>query len=355
MATGRIGVTPVLGTRWSKEPTGGTTSLSGLDDNSVSLVYSVGYEQVYRNGVLLSRGNDYTATDGTSITLTDATITGDIIEVFAQELVPLTDAISKGQFTAKGSILSASAASTPAVLAVGTNEHRLVADSGETSGLKYVADTTNYAVAAKGDLLVGTAADTLSALSVGTNDYVLTADSAEATGLKWAAASSAGSMTLINTGGTALTGTSVSVSSIPSTYKMLYVYVDDYSGASSGGGAVWFRFNSSTSGYSYQVTRYHGSTASAGNSSASSFVLNNGWGLNDAANDQSFFLMLPNYASSTSYKIGHCYSLTNDGSNWGTAMYAVGWQDTTAINEVKIELQSPGTFDSGTIYVYGVN
>jgi len=115
MATGRIGVTPTLGVRWSKAPAGGTTSLSGLDDNSVSLVYSVGYEQVYRNGVLLSRGNDYTATNGTSITLIDATITGDIIEVFAQQLVPLTDAISKGQFNAKGALLSASAASTPGV------------------------------------------------------------------------------------------------------------------------------------------------------------------------------------------------------------------------------------------------
>ena len=142
MATGRIGVTPVLGTRWSIEPAGGTTSLSGLDANSVSLVYSVGYEQVYRNGVLLSRGNDYTATNGTSITLTDATIAGDIIEVFAQELLPLTDAISKGQFTAKGSILSASAASTPAVLAVGTNGQVLKADSSTTTGLAWGTDTS---------------------------------------------------------------------------------------------------------------------------------------------------------------------------------------------------------------------
>ena len=52
MATGRIGTTPVLQVRWSKAPTGGTTSLSGLDDNSVSLVYSVGYEAVYRNGCI---------------------------------------------------------------------------------------------------------------------------------------------------------------------------------------------------------------------------------------------------------------------------------------------------------------
>lgn len=137
MATGRIGVTPTLGTRWSKAPAGGTTSLSGLDDNSVSLVYSVGYEQVYRNGVLLSRGNDYTATTGNSITLIDATIAGDIIEVFANQLVPLTDAISKGQFTAKGALLSATAASTPAVLTVGSNDQVLTADSSTATGLKW--------------------------------------------------------------------------------------------------------------------------------------------------------------------------------------------------------------------------
>jgi len=137
MATGRIGTTPALQVRWSKAPSAGTTSLSGLDDNSVSLVYSVGYEAVYRNGVLLSRGNDYTATTGNSITLVDATITGDIIEVFANQLVPLTDAISKGQFTAKGALLSATAASTPGVLTVGTDGQVLTCDSTTSTGLKY--------------------------------------------------------------------------------------------------------------------------------------------------------------------------------------------------------------------------
>ena len=137
MATGRIGVTPTLRTRWSKQPTAGTTSLSGLDDNSVSLVYDVGYEAVYRNGTLLSRGNDYTATNGTTVTLIDATLAGDIIEILANQLVPLSDAISKGQFTAKGALLSATAASTPGVLAVGTNDQILVADSSTSTGLKW--------------------------------------------------------------------------------------------------------------------------------------------------------------------------------------------------------------------------
>lgn len=44
----------------------------------------------------------------------------------------------------------------------------------------------NAIVDAKGDLIAATAADTPARLAVGTNGQVLTADSAEATGLKWA-------------------------------------------------------------------------------------------------------------------------------------------------------------------------
>ena len=140
MATGRIGTTPVLQVRWSKAPAGGTTSLSGLDDNSVSLVYSVGYEAVYRNGALLSRGNDYTATNGTSITLIDATIAGDIIEVFANQTVPLSDTYSQtvanGKFinntltTTTGDIIYASAANTPARLGIGSTGNVLTVSGG---------------------------------------------------------------------------------------------------------------------------------------------------------------------------------------------------------------------------------
>ena len=148
MATGRIGVTPNLRTRWSKAPAGGTTSLSGLDDNSVSLVYDAGFEAVYRNGVLLSRGNDYTATNGTTITLIDATIAGDIIEVFANQAIPLTSTYTQA-----------------------------VADA------KFI---NNSLVDAKGDIIAATAADTVARLAVGSNDQVLTVDSSTTTGLKWA-------------------------------------------------------------------------------------------------------------------------------------------------------------------------
>jgi len=175
MATGRIGTNTVLTTRWSKAPAGGTTSLSGLDDNSVSLVYSVGYEQVYRNGVLLSRGNDYTATNGTTITLIDATITGDIIEVFANATIPLTDTYSQtvanGKFinntltTTTGDIIYASAANTPARLGIGSTDQVL----------KVTGGVPAWATLATGSTFVGAYATKTAAQTLTNNtDTILT-------------------------------------------------------------------------------------------------------------------------------------------------------------------------------------
>ncbi len=168
MATGRIGTTPVLQVRWSKAPSAGTTSLSGLDDNSVSLVYSVGYEAVYRNGVLLSRTNDYTATNGTTVTLIDATIAGDIIEIFATQTVPLTDTFSQtvadGRFikntltTTTGDIIYASAANTPARLAIGSTSQVLTVSGGipawgaASSGALTLISTATFTTAASQSL-----------------------------------------------------------------------------------------------------------------------------------------------------------------------------------------------------------
>jgi hypothetical protein len=86
---------------------------------------------------------------------------------------------------AKGDIVTATAADTPARLAVGTNNQTLVAASGEATGLKY-ANGSVATLTAKGDLLTATAANTISRLGVGANGTTLVADSSEATGLKWA-------------------------------------------------------------------------------------------------------------------------------------------------------------------------
>lgn len=70
----------------------------------------------------------------------------------------------------------------------------------------------NAIVDAKGDLIAATAADTPARLAVGTNGQVLTADSTTATGLKWATASTAGKIgqvvTVYTTSATGTTSTS---------------------------------------------------------------------------------------------------------------------------------------------------
>jgi hypothetical protein len=68
--------------RWRKTMAGGETSVSGTDDNGLTLTYTPNYEQVYLNGVLLVRGQDYTATNGTSITGLTALAANDVVEVY---------------------------------------------------------------------------------------------------------------------------------------------------------------------------------------------------------------------------------------------------------------------------------
>jgi len=90
------------------------------------------------------------------------------------------------KMTAKGDLLGATAANTTARLAVGTNNHVLIADSAQSTGLKWGVDPTNDLVTTKGDIVAATGADTLARVAVGANDTVLTADSAMASGVKWA-------------------------------------------------------------------------------------------------------------------------------------------------------------------------
>lgn len=60
-----------------------STTISGADDDSNTLEYQAGTEQVYINGVKLVSGSDYTTTSSSVITLTENAISGDVVEVVA--------------------------------------------------------------------------------------------------------------------------------------------------------------------------------------------------------------------------------------------------------------------------------
>jgi hypothetical protein len=93
---------------------------------------------------------------------------------------------------------------------------------GGTSGDVTITNSMATAIDAKGDLVAGTGADAFARLGVGANDTVLTADSSTTTGLKWAAPAASGGITLISTA-TPSAATTVSFTSIPTTYKILLV------------------------------------------------------------------------------------------------------------------------------------
>ena len=59
------------------------TATSGQTTFTLTNAYTVGYVDVYLNGVKLVNGDDYTATNGTSIVLTTGATTGDSVSIVA--------------------------------------------------------------------------------------------------------------------------------------------------------------------------------------------------------------------------------------------------------------------------------
>lgn len=126
--------------RYRYTAAGGETSESGPDDNGVTLSYLPGKEQVYLNGVLLVRGEDYTASNGTSITgLSPALTAGDVLEIITFTAFDIATAITNSILDAKGDLIVASAADTPGKLSVGTNGYFLKANSATALGVEWAA------------------------------------------------------------------------------------------------------------------------------------------------------------------------------------------------------------------------
>jgi hypothetical protein len=90
--------------RWTKTMSGGETSLSGTDDNSLSLQYTPGYESVFINGVLQVRNLDYTATSGSTISGLTALASNDVVMVESIIAYSVGDTYTQTQI---GSLLDA--------------------------------------------------------------------------------------------------------------------------------------------------------------------------------------------------------------------------------------------------------
>lgn len=219
------------------------------------------------------------------------------------------------------------------------------------------ATASSIAPAVKGDLVAGSATNDAAVLAVGSNNTVLTADSAEATGLKWATPSSAAiSWTLLHNG-VSLTGSSTSFTGL-SGYNYLKVLVrvtktnatNDFFSAT---------FNSDTSGKYY----FFGITNRTQSSYASSII-----GGQSTQGDTKIELIQKGTgsevdgalnivgANSTSHKMYDFTFSSTVGTGDAAGNKAQGgfYQGTSVISSIQL-LSSSGTFTQGTATIYGGN
>jgi hypothetical protein len=226
--------------------------------------------------------------------------------------------------TTKGDLIAASGASTPARLAVGTNGHAIVADSTASTGLAYknlVPDQTSNS-----------------------GKYLTT----DGTNTSWGLLA-AGGMTLIST--TTLSGASVTLSSIPQSYKSLVLYIRGYKPVNDAA-MLRMRYNGvTTSSYAtndlgvsigsqaFNVTYIYGSIEQ------------------DNGTDTAFSTInIYDYTNTTTWKYSTTFSVGNNQTtptNANLGSYFGITNQTAAISSITL-LPSGGNFTSGSALLYGV-
>ncbi len=284
---------------------------------------------------------------------------GDITEVTATS--PLTGGGTSGAITV--GIQDATTSVKGAVQLTDSTSSTSTTTAATPNSVKSAYDLANAAVAksivdAKGDLIAATAADTVSRLAVGANGTVLTADSAEATGMKWAAAGGgATSYSLINTGGTSLTGTTVTISGISGKNSLMIIVQNASSTNASIQPVIRFNSDSGSNYSSYGFQTYGRSTYSK-----DQWAMNSGtgtsFGLGVSGNNAAALVsgyMFVDGANSTGPKVLQSISSGDQGggSSDNYAILAGGiYSGTSTISSVSLVCNS-GNWDAGTIFVYG--
>jgi hypothetical protein len=158
-------------------------------------------------------------------------------------------------------------------------------------------------------------------------------------------------MTLIST--TTLTGASVTLSSIPTTYKDLKLIIRNYRPATDAAG-LYFRFNADAT-----ASRHKGIQWSV-NTTPQTFSDNYIRIASDSDNTTSQSLIvadIPDYTNTTTWKMVNAYSMNTDPTTT-TSFYLykiIGhYNQTSAITSIEL-LPDSGNFNAGTALLYGVS
>jgi hypothetical protein len=274
-APGSPGTSSSIAT-WVKTASGGETSVSGTGDTGYgTLAYTVGQELVYLNGVLLDRGDDYTATNGTSITGLTALLAGDVITVWTVNSFSVANTYTQAQ---------ANAAFAP--------------------------------------------------ISV------------------------TGGMTLLNAGGTAMSGASTSVSINSTGYTALEIFIKD-AYVNTNDSAGFLRINGdSGNNYLFNAIRFDGGPSVTGvnqnNAPYIYYIFNNLPSNNTTLLKGNSQITLFQPTVSTNHSV-HWQSVSSRNDGLTSSTVGGGTYDSTAaVTSISLHPGGGATWSGGTIYVYGV-
>ena len=136
--------------RWRKASAGGSSVITGFDDSGTALQYTPGYEEVFVNGILLVKSLDYVATTGSSISLNQALVTGDVIEIFNVIINGVVNTYTQAQSDAK---YAAIGGTSPISAGTYTSSGSLILannNSGSTNRLYLAGADTNHSIYSTG-------------------------------------------------------------------------------------------------------------------------------------------------------------------------------------------------------------
>ena len=214
----------------------------------------------------------------------------------------------------------------------------------------------NTLVTAKGDIVAASAASTPARLPVGTNGQFLKADSTAGTGLAWGSVAATKNYSLLGTG-SLTSGTTVTVSGI-SGMDSIWVLIKEASNTTVTT-QINMRINGDTANNYNQ-----GRVSILGNTTYTPAFLGSGWTANsslllgvlggNALDAVSGSVLLSGCSTAGQKMYQYSAGGNNQGATGGNYAYLGGgwWENTAAITSISLTTPS-GAFDAGSFYVYG--
>jgi hypothetical protein len=237
----------------------------------------------------------------------------------------------------------------------GTSGQVLAKASGTDLDFAWVAQDDSNAIQnaivdAKGDLIAATGADTPARLAVGTNGQILTADSTAATGLKWNTVST-GSLVYI-TGATPSASTAVNINNcFTSTYQN---YLIVFNLSSSVGSNLSMRLRNGGSDRTASNYTYAGQSVQPNGTSGAWYNANGSkWDINDLGIIKTTGTIAMFNPQETSYTTAQTSSQRLTNSTSGRFLTQGLWYWDSVSNDGFSMYPDSGTM-TGTIRVYGI-